>query len=908
MQLRGYQQAVSKDVGEAWADGAVNVMGVMPTGSGKTVLFTNEMAANDGASIAIAHRKELVGQMSVALARWGLQHRIIAPDATIAQIVGLHSYYLGKNFHHPAAPIAVAGVDTLARRDLGGFEKQVSLWVQDECFVGATLVDGRPIKTIKVGDIVTAFDERTGRFTRRKVTRTFRSPAPSQMVRAITQAGQVLHCTPGHPFWTQRGWVIAIDLRATDKVLQYELHKLRGSDHWDERSTALSLPENGSHLLQEGVRDGAPRIAPDPGLDSAAPCVAAPDGYPVPGMQEAGGSDWLAPGVFQKDGPGILRPSVQRQAARRSFVSDHGAHEQSPCLGPDVAKQSNGQAGNPHEGVGQFASDRPCAESAGRQRARTPETGTNVDGPILASGIHQQPRYPNRSETRELSTPSTMLQAGCGASRIETGPRSGWSQPFRGAKGAGCEEGYLSRWVGLDSIAVYQRGNHDPARECGDDGHVYNLEVDELHTYVANGLVVHNCHHLLRDNKWGKVIERFPNARGLGVTGSPTRADRKGLGRHADGVMDRMILGPSMRELIDAGFLCDYRLFAPTSDLDVSAVPISEATGDFNPDALRKAAEKSHIVGDVVDSYRKFAPGALGVTFAVSVEIAERTAQKFRDAGIPAQCVSADTPDLARAHILKRFANREILQLVNVDLFGEGFDLPAIEVVSMARPTESLAVYLQQFGRALRPLDGKDKAIIIDHVGNWHRHQLPDVHREWSLDRGTKRERRKKDEEDLIPIRVCAGCTGVYERALAACPYCGQQHKPIARTSPQHVDGDLTELDPQVLRNLRRQIETADGMPAIPYGVSHEVAGAIRKRHRHQQMAQAALRELIAWYGGYQRALGRDDAEGYRRFYLEFGTDVLTAQTFNQADALALAGRLRNSLTAVGLLPENQAA
>ena len=93
------------------------------------------------------------------------------------------------------------------------------------------------------------------------------------------------------------------------------------------------------------------------------------------------------------------------------------------------------------------------------------------------------------------------------------------------------------------------------------------------------------------------------------------------------------------------------------------------------------------VVGDVVEHYKRLAMGKLGVTFASDVETATDIASRFRAEGVPAEVVSGKTPDHLRASILRRFKNREILQLVNVDLFGEGFDLPAIEVVSMARPT-----------------------------------------------------------------------------------------------------------------------------------------------------------------------------------------------------------------------------
>ena len=150
------------------------------------------------------------------------------------------------------------------------------------------------------------------------------------------------------------------------------------------------------------------------------------------------------------------------------------------------------------------------------------------------------------------------------------------------------------------------------------------------------------AHHVLADNKWGKSVDLFPNAIGLGVTATPARADGKGLGRHASGLYDAMIVGPSMRGLIEAGFLTDYRVFAPKSDIDLSAVPLSDG-GDYSPEKLRKAVHKSHIVGDVVQHYLRIARGKLGVTFAVDVEAANESGAAFRANGVPAEVVSSVT-------------------------------------------------------------------------------------------------------------------------------------------------------------------------------------------------------------------------------------------------------------------------
>lgn len=408
------------------------------------------------------------------------------------------------------------------------------------------------------------------------------------------------------------------------------------------------------------------------------------------------------------------------------------------------------------------------------------------------------------------------------------------------------------------------------------------------------------AHHVLKDNKWGRAAELFPNARGLGVTATPVRADGKGLGRHADGLMDEMFVGPTMRQLITEGYLTEYRIFAPPSDIDLSSVPTS-ANGDYSPVPLRKARRQSHITGDVVQHYLRIAKGKLGVTFDVDVESATETAAAYRAANVPAEVVHGDTPDLVRADVLRRFRNREVMQLVNVDLFGEGFDLPAIEVVSFARPTQSYALFAQQFGRSLRPMEGKPYAIIIDHVGNVTRHGLPDAKREWSLDR---RERRSRSApSDVIPVRTCLNveCMGVYERIEPCCPYCGTVPVPAGRSAPEFVDGDLFELDLATLQRMRGEINRIDGAPVFPPGVGPEVVGAIKRTHWERQQGQQRLRAAIALWAGWRNHLGEDDPRTYRRFWFRYGTDVATAQTLSARDAEALAQRIESDLAAANV-------
>lgn len=412
-------------------------------------------------------------------------------------------------------------------------------------------------------------------------------------------------------------------------------------------------------------------------------------------------------------------------------------------------------------------------------------------------------------------------------------------------------------------------------------------------------VVIDEGHHVLRANKWGKAFAKFPNARGLFPTATPLRADGQGLGAHADGLVDALVQGPCGRELIDAGFLTEYRVICPPNRLDLSRVALSAATGDLSLGQLRKETHRAGITGDVVAHYLKHAEGKRGVTFAVDVEEAAAYAEAFNARGVPAAVVHAKTPDALRRAAVRDLRAGRLLQLCNVDLFGEGFDLPAIEVVSMARATASYGLYSQQFGRALRLMPGKDRALIIDHVGNFCRPGFgpPDAPRPWSLDR---REKRAKSDSGAIPLRACANpmCLQPYPRIYAACPHCGHAVPPASRSTPEAVDGDLEELDPSVLADLRREIARIQGDAHPPRHLSGPAQAASARQHVERRQAHEALRHAMDTWAAIRHV--RPLSECYREFFFRFGVDVATAQTLPRADAEGLRERIEGCIVADG--------
>lgn len=425
-------------------------------------------------------------------------------------------------------------------------------------------------------------------------------------------------------------------------------------------------------------------------------------------------------------------------------------------------------------------------------------------------------------------------------------------------------------------------------------------------------------HHYVKQGLWAKAVDCMSRAKLLFVSATPERADGKGLGAEFDGFAETMVEGPTTRWLIEQGYLSGFTYKAPHTDLDVSDLAVT-ASGDFNATALRARVVESHLVGDAVTHYRKHANGLRAIVFATDVATAEEMAEAFRQSGFAAVALSGDTDAAVRDRELERFENGHLQVLVNVDLFDEGFDVPAVECVILARPTQSLGKFLQMDGRGLRVVyapgydlgtqegrlaaianGGKPRAVILDLVRNWERHGLPDWPRIWKLSGKEKGERNSGD--DTVPQRVCQKCTGPYEAFYKACPYCGHVPTPVARSLPEQVEGDLLELDVDALAALFAKKQAA-GMDDDEYAQSlyqpnadgniipPKFHGQAIKRHRAAKYRRQVLHELVGWWVGMQPE-GREQGEIYSRFYHRFGVDMVSAFTLSTNDTNALIERI----------------
>jgi DNA repair protein RadD len=405
----------------------------------------------------------------------------------------------------------------------------------------------------------------------------------------------------------------------------------------------------------------------------------------------------------------------------------------------------------------------------------------------------------------------------------------------------------LTNAAGLDVGIVgagFPSNRHLLAQVCS-----ISTLIKRRHLLPDPTLILWDEAHHLAAKSWADIFAAYPNAVHIGLSATPERLDGTGLGSW----FEEMVCGPTVRELIDMGSLCDYTLYAPTS---VDLAGVHTVAGDFNKKELAAAMGKSTVTGDALSHYRKYCPGARGILFAWSIEASIEIARQFNEAGIPAAHVDGTTDDMVRDQAIRDFEAGKVRILSNVNLFSEGFDVPAVEAVFDLAPTQSLAMAMQRWGRALRPAAGKDRALLFDHAGNSARHGLPDADRVWTLE-GRRKSASKGG--DGPPVKQCPLCFATVAGQATVCRHCGYKFETQARAIEQ-VAGELGEVDreafaakraanieqarAQTLDDLIR-VGTLRGMKNPEGWAKHVLAGRAKK-----EAGEKAAAEARAWAQG----------------------------------------------------------
>lgn len=316
-------------------------------------------------------------------------------------------------------------------------------------------------------------------------------------------------------------------------------------------------------------------------------------------------------------------------------------------------------------------------------------------------------------------------------------------------------------------------------------------------------VIVDEAHHSCAKT-YTKILDKYSDAKAVGFTATPQRLGEGGLGA----VYTAMVESVTTEWLIKNNYLSPYKYY---SVLLASADTLHTRRGDYVQNEVAALMEKPKIYGDTVEHYKKLADGKKTIVYCASIAASKETAKAFCNAGITAEHLDGETPKDDREKSMARFRSGETTVLCNVDLFGEGLDIPDCECVILLRPTQSLTLHVQQSMRSMRYLPGKT-AIIIDHVANYTRHGLPDDMREWTLE--TKK---RKNRQSEIRVRECAECYAVVAAGCRECPECGCKFETVTESrEPEQVIADLQEIRREYLRAApyasHEKIKTFDGL------------------------------------------------------------------------------------------------
>lgn len=299
-------------------------------------------------------------------------------------------------------------------------------------------------------------------------------------------------------------------------------------------------------------------------------------------------------------------------------------------------------------------------------------------------------------------------------------------------------------------------------------------------------IVIDEAHHAVAGS-WRKVLDAYPEAHRLGVTATPERLDGKGLQQF----FTHLVEGPGTWELMQRGFLAPCRVFCPPTNTDFRKLRV--LAGDYKKDEAAKEMGKPTLIGDVVKHYKSHLHPGTAIAFCVTVDHARLTAEAFTAAGVRASVIDGTLDRKRRQKMIDGLATGEVEVLCSCEIISEGTDVPSVGGALLLRPTMSLALFLQQVGRCLRPAPGKEHAVVLDHAGNVRRHGLPqDIHH-WSLEGAKERKAQEEKRRDAAPVRVCQNCFAAIPLE-PVCPYCG--HEQPIKTKPVGIygEGELREL------------------------------------------------------------------------------------------------------------------
>lgn len=411
--------------------------------------------------------------------------------------------------------------------------------------------------------------------------------------------------------------------------------------------------------------------------------------------------------------------------------------------------------------------------------------------------------------------------------------------------------------LGITSIGVIRA--QDPRKDLSQP-----IQIASIQTLVrrdkppADVVVIDEAHRALAKSYVKHLFEAYPKAVFLGLSATPCRTDGRGLGA----AFDALVIGAKYSDLIAEGFICAPVVYGTPVLPDLRKVRTK--SGDYNREDLEAAVNRSALIGNCVAEWKKRGEGRKTVVFAVSVAHSKALREAFEADGVRAGHIDGETPEGERADTLARLERGELDLVCNVGVLTEGWDMPSCKCLVIARPTKSLALWMQMAGRILRPW-GDASPLILDHGGNVDRHGMPHVDRAWSLEGRMKK-------SSAAPCKACPVCFCYVPAGLRECPPpCGHVFE-VARGEAPDKTEDVVPVE-LALRTLdgddaqlawfRQKTRRAQAYGLKPGWLYHEFVREFGKEPPRAWMK--GIREAAKidpeWRGARKQREGRTDSE-----------------------------------------------
>lgn len=728
-----------------------------PTGAGKTTfaaLLAREAVKHNRQIRFYVHRDRLVGQTVKTFEKVGLNCGIVA----------------GGYKYHRGCPVQVVSVQTLAsgQRDFTWLETgdRKPLSFVDECLIGSTLIlTSKGLKRIDdpsiVGTQAVSFNEKDRKWEFKRILAQ-KCNGEKEVMMITTESGERIVCTKNHLIWTEQGWKEAGTLKNYDKLKRIDgLKSTQTSPKYRQKQKDLFTAHYWEILASSTHTKGQHH----PGLHTNIL------------QNNLDGHYTKLLGSKTLDSP-LKQPKMQVMAI--SLLEAYLKHllSSKTYITPYVLMEENAL---PLNGLGQY-------------RTKGLHGGTWTTDRFIGQTHHKLDQV-LLSTHKDLQKQKTLL-SGNGWTSLDIPlelPPPNTSREAKYTTTFQCVTMCQKRsWMTWNNLHTAQCSTNlvgiSDIQMLGDRQLVYDIEVEDNHNYIANGVLVHNCHITAYYDVMQKLFPMLPNDRTvedegfvIGLTGTPWRLKTdESMGQF----YKQLVCAPSYAELISLGYLVEpvyYRVR-------------NEPGGDMEAD-----------IEFCISQWKDKAQGSSTFLFTSSVAFANLACEKFNNAGIPSAVVTGKTSRKQRDRIFSDFEREKTKVLISKDVLSEGCDIPKARVALFAAFTESKAKFVQRAGRVLRTFtypDGRKKndCIILDQMGLLRR-LTPSGLEGITVDESILQPPDPKQPGEM-PMKECPECDRLNWISARFCLDCGYEFE-IMGTERSRPSGAMDRFFPDLEKKMQ---------------------------------------------------------------------------------------------------------